>query len=152
MRAPGRLTYLTLPVCLLSAFLLSSACGPAGCPVGDDLGTWQIHTNPAVTRTELPLDVCRRQVEARAELQPGGRIALSRAFTLPAAGQVDLAINATTTCPAARFTLRLDQQVVEAQSVRLPAAAGQHTVEVAAEATNDAPTCSVRLFPALVLP
>lgn len=141
----------TLSVCLLSAFLLS-ACGPAACPVGDDLGTWQIHTNPAVMRTELPLDACRRQVEARAELQPGGRIALSRAFTMPAAGQLDLAINATTTCPAARFTLRLDQQVVEAQSVRLPAAPGQHTAEVAAEATSEAPTCSVRLIPALVLP
>jgi hypothetical protein len=122
------------------------------CPTGDDLSAGQLKTNTLVRKVDIPLDRCRRQPELRADLLPGGRVSVSRMFSLSAASTVYLDSRAAHA--AAGFTgpcfvpsVRVDGEVVPDISARFSIKAGPHVAEVAAEVPADGRACVARMEP-----
>lgn len=143
-------------LCVFLGFLAScEALEP--CPTGDDLSAWELRTNIAVARVDLPVDRCRRQPELRAELGPSGRISLTREFTLTARSNVLLSAQSrqATATPCFWPSLRVDTATLPADSADFALDAGRHVAEVAAEVPatpNPSPTCVAYLRPQLDLP
>ncbi len=132
--------------CLLG---LLAACEPMEpCPTGDDLSAWQLHTNTLVRKVDIPLDRCRRQPELRAEMLPGGRVSVSKAFTLSSASTVRLDSGAPA-APCFVVNLRLDAEAVATTSARFSTKAGPHVAEISVEVPADGQACLARLAPEL---
>jgi hypothetical protein len=141
------------PTRILCVSLGLLACEPPEpCPVGDDLGAWQLHTNTLVKKVDIPLDRCRRQPELRAEMLPGGRVSASRMFSLSSASAVRLD-SGSPAGPCSWPSVRVDAEAFLAGSARFALKPGPHVAEVAAEVPADGRACVARLSPTLeVLP